>query len=74
MSKITLAFGSFIVGACSAFLALSLIHTSTRVQASLPQVIESRSSEPVVPPLNSHLNGGAFSGPFQALDGIECAP
>src|ERR1700682_1584291 len=75
MSKVTLAFGSFIVGACSAFLVLSIPHTSTRVQAgrSVPSPgVFMPGAEPVVPPATNRFVGGTIGGTAQALDGIIC--
>jgi hypothetical protein len=74
MRKIALALGSFIVGACSAFLALSLSQTSTRVQAAGQATgVRAGGAEPIVPPLGVRLEDsgiGAFE--TQPLDGINC--
>src|ERR1700692_2549505 len=75
MSKVIVAFGSFIVGACSMFIALSLIHTSTRVhaQAAPSSGIVAPAAEPTVPsgPI-FRFEGGALGGDIQQLDGIVC--
>ena len=67
MSKVTLAFGSFIVGACCMlFLVLSGIHTSTRAQASQGFAV------PVVPPLRGIFSvKNEYKGLTMTLDGLE---
>ena len=77
MSKVTLAFGSFIVGAICGSFALSLIHTSTRVQASqaptLPaSTLSMPAAIPVVPPLQYFGHGDSVGGAVQQLDGFSC--
>ncbi len=75
MNKIALASGSFIVGAIVGSLALSLVHTSTRVQASQGERIgfAGPSGEPVVPPIRTHIvGGGVLGGTVQSLDGVDC--
>jgi hypothetical protein len=72
MSKVTVALGSFIVGACCAFIISSLPHTSTRVQASQHVGVDIPGAEPIVPPLNAHFIGGNIGGDTQALDGLDC--
>jgi hypothetical protein len=75
MSKVTLALGSFIVGAICGSFALSLIHTSTRVQAfQNPGVatINMPGAEPVVPPIRTFMTGGRVAGAVQGLDGLAC--
>ena len=68
MSKVMLALGSFIVGACCAFIISSGIQTSTWAQFSTDAA-----SIPIVPPLkgfvmkNSDFNGGSLQ-----LDGLDC--
>ena len=72
MFKVTLAFGSFVAGACCMFFALSLIHTSTDVHASQRAGLVVENVEPVVPPLGARFIGGGMGGELQALDGIDC--
>lgn len=75
MTRTALAFGSFIVGAVFGSLALSLIQTSTRVQAfQEPRTSMSiPGAEPTVPPLRVHMVGGGIGGgEVQALDGLDC--
>jgi hypothetical protein len=69
MSKLTLAFVSFVIGACCMFL---LIDTSARVHAGQSSSALATDAEPVVPPLMTHQTGILISGPAQALDGIDC--
>src|SRR5258707_508645 len=72
MTKSALALGSFIVGACFSFLALSLSQTSTRVQAAQGTAVN-LAKEPVVPPLYMRREGFNLGGfAFQAFDGITC--
>jgi hypothetical protein len=72
MTRSALALGSFIVGACCAFMSVSLIHTSTRVHASQGVIASAVSSEPVVPPLQVNLHNGTIRVPVQSLDGFAC--
>jgi len=74
MSKVMLALGSFIVGACSMLLALSFIHTPTRVHADQgpPPTIDIVGVEPKVPPLMAKFVGGGIGGALQPLDGLDC--
>jgi hypothetical protein len=78
MTKVTLALGSFIVGACCMSLFDSGIHTSTRVQASqqpptLPRsTIFMPAAIPVVPPLQYFGHGDTIGGDVQQLDGFSC--
>jgi hypothetical protein len=80
MSKVTLAFGSFIVGAICGSFALSLIHTSTWVQASQapqeptlpPSTVTMPAAIPVVPPLQYFGVEGTVGGRLQQLDGFSC--
>ena len=74
MSKVTVAFLSFIVGACVGALLLS--HTPTLAQ-SAPQSVPlfGGKSEPPIPPISVRLNGvtiGNNQGAFVPLDGLEC--
>jgi hypothetical protein len=69
MSKVTLALGSFIVGACISLAASSLIHTSTRVHAQ--QAVLMSGEEPIVPSLGITVRG-VISAPVQSLDGLNC--
>lgn len=73
MTKVALPLASFIVGACCASLALSLIQTSTRVQAA-PQgsLFRFRGAEPIVPPLGGKLERIQVAGGVQPLDGMNC--
>jgi hypothetical protein len=80
MSKVTLAFGSFIVGAVFGSFALSLIQTSMLVQASRvpqaptlpPSTISMPTAIPVVPPLQYFGHGDSVGGVVQQLDGFSC--
>ncbi len=73
MSKVIIAFASFMVGACSMLAVASLTHTSTWAHADLsqtPLLIEG--AEPKVPPLSVDMIGGSLVGEVQALDGLSC--
>jgi hypothetical protein len=71
MSKVMLSFGSFVAGVLFMFSMLSGNHASTTVHAQAPFEIEG--AEPVVPPLKVHFSGHSnFTGPTQALDGLDC--
>jgi hypothetical protein len=75
MQRVMLALGWFVSGACCGFVALSLVHTPTWVQASQQGSvgIASPSSEPAVPPLRNHMIGGSIVGfAVQSLDGLDC--
>jgi hypothetical protein len=79
MKKITLALGSFIVGACAMYLLDSGIHTSIRVHASQqppptlpPSTISMPGAIPVVPPLMYFGHGSTIGGNVQQLDGFSC--
>lgn len=71
MRNIPLALGSFIVGACCAFIVSSGIHTSTSAQAAIgapPDAV------PKVVPLNTTnvVKFDVFKGSAQQLDGLNC--
>jgi hypothetical protein len=82
MSRVTLAFGSFLLGLCVMYLFGS--HTSTIVQRVLAQethkppitqfgiVIEN--AEPRLPPLGPFMQRGLLGSKvrFQQLDGLNC--
>jgi hypothetical protein len=70
MSKVTLALGSFVLGACVSFAAISLVHTYTRVHAQ--QALKIGGAEPTVPPLGPFFRESVFTGALQPLDGINC--
>jgi len=80
MNKVTVAFGSFIVGILCGLLAFSLVQTSTRVQAfqqppqaqAPPSVISMPGAVPVVPPLQFFGEGSTVGGAVQQLDGFSC--
>ncbi len=80
MSKVTLALGSFIVGAICGSFALSLVHTSTWVHASEtpqaptlpPSTISMPAAVPVVPPLQYFGHASTIGGAVQQLDGFSC--
>jgi len=77
MSKIALASGSFMVGACCTLLAASFIHTSTRLQAESSQIqlFGTGDAEPLVPGLRlrlEHAGGIGLPGLSQSLDGLDC--
>lgn len=81
MSRSMFAFGSFVIGAVLGSLSFSLIHTSTRVQASqqpsqaptLPSsTISMPSAIPVVPPIQFFGHEDNVSGTVQQLDGYSC--
>lgn len=71
MYKTTVALGSFIVGACSVLFAVSLTHTSTRVQADQVGMAVG-GAEPVVPQLMAQISDSSFGAGVIALDGIDC--
>lgn len=70
MSKVMLAFGSFIVGVCCASLILAGIDTSTLAQSS----VVGGKARPVLTALPSDvtMNGVVLSSAW-LLDGINCA-
>jgi hypothetical protein len=78
MSKIALAVGSFIVGACS----ILLLGSHTSISAQPPQSVPSQPRStivnisdaiPAVPALRHIVfTKGAFTGGTQQLDGLEC--
>jgi hypothetical protein len=71
MRNVTLAFGSFIVGAASAFMMFSGTQASTLVH---PQVaLEMVGKEPVVPPLGPRFINSSILGQRQGLDGLNCS-
>ncbi len=73
MSKIMLAFGSFIVGASVMFLMLSGSHTSTFAQVlGGPGGVLVSAEVPTVPPANLHFSKATWSGLVQQLDGVDC--
>ena len=80
MSKVAVALGSFIVGACSAFFALPGSHTSilaqapppTRPPASKLRLIVDEHAFPGVRPISMILTDIPFSETTQQLDGVDC--
>lgn len=75
MSKVMVALGSFIVGACSMlFFMASGNHTSTLEQpvfAQAGQLIVT-GGVPVVPPVKNFVEDSHFEGGSQMLDGLSC--
>ncbi|SPJ15859.1 exported hypothetical protein [Syntrophobacter sp. SbD2] len=71
MSKVTVALGSFVVGALVMFLLGS--HTSIFVQpASAERGIVVGGAEPVVPPLRGNVvSNSKFENVIQPLDGLD---
>lgn len=70
MSKVTVALGSFVIGACFALFVGR--YTSTIVQPVFAQVTV-RGAEPIIPPLIDVKNkGGKVSDEAQQLDGLDC--
>jgi hypothetical protein len=81
MYKLSQLFGSFVLGACGMFLALSFIHASIPVLASQqppqeqklpPSTIAMPAAIPVVPPLQYEGHGSTIGGAAQQLDGFSC--
>lgn len=72
MSKVTVAFASFIVGACCAIATFSVIHASTQAQVPKNEPVNMIGAEPTIPPLSAHIVGGVSRGPSQTLDGLDC--
>jgi hypothetical protein len=85
MSKVTLALGSFALGACVSFLGshTSIIThwefpVSAQTTPSVPPKAPSPAllivgAEPTVPQIGLRITGGEFKGPIQPLDGLNCA-
>jgi hypothetical protein len=71
MTRVALALGSFIVGACVSSATSLFIHTSTRAQEQQPTLLVA-AAEPTVPPLAVRLIGGDIVGALQPLDGMDC--
>lgn len=73
MSKVTVALGSFIVGACCMFFVLSGIHTSILAHPVLAQTAISAgpSAVPVVPPVAVETSGNTIEGMVFDLDGVN---
>jgi hypothetical protein len=72
MSKVTVAFGSFIVGACCMFFALSGNHASIFEQPAFAQTIIGTAGVPIVPGLGGKLIDVTLEGGPQELDGLDC--
>jgi len=72
MSKVTIALGSFIVGACCMFFMLSGNHASTLEHVASAQGGGGFPGEPIVPPLSASVEGSKFLGVSQQLDGMKC--
>jgi hypothetical protein len=75
MSKVTLALGSFIVGACAMFFISLGNQASTLEQPSFAQVSAlGTNGAPVVPPLIPQVKGLTIEGGSipQMLDGLDC--
>jgi hypothetical protein len=77
MSKVTLALGSFIVGACCMFLALSGNHASTFAQGKISapgsvSAIDIPGAIPVVPNLTMGFTDEEIGGLMQQIDGLIC--
>lgn len=74
MSKVTVALGSFIVGACCMFFVLSGIQTSILAHPVLAQTAISAgpSAVPVVPPVTTvETSGNTIEGMVFDLDGVN---
>jgi hypothetical protein len=75
MRKLTMAFGSFLLGAICMYF-FDNPHTSTflhPVFAQNPVAVKMEGAIPTVPPLSGNVfNGGGFNGMTHALDGTEC--
>ena len=78
MSKVMLALGSFIVGACCASIVSVGIQTSTLAQSSppsgpVPATVIGNGLVAVVPPLSSRSADSTFGGNMtMGLDGLNC--
>jgi hypothetical protein len=76
MSKVTIAFVSFIAGICSVLvLSLADSHTPTWTQpafAQAPRGVVIGGAEPVVPPLGPLFTNANLSKLEQSLDGFHC--
>jgi hypothetical protein len=81
MSKVTIALGSFVVGACTAFIFSMGTHTSILAQAPAPQpriegsgipAIVNPEAIPVVRPSLARISNVEIVGSEQQLDGLDC--
>lgn len=72
MSKVILALGSFMVGACSVFFMFSGSHPSILEHPVLAQSMIGTRGVPVVPPLGGLVEDGSFTAAPQTLDGLNC--
>lgn len=74
MSKVTVALGSFMVGACSVFFMLSGSHTSTFAQVRIegPGELIVANSVPVVPTGVAMFSDTELDKPVQQIDGLGC--
>jgi len=72
MSKVTIAFGSFIVGACCMFFALSGNHRSILERPAFAQSVISVRGVPVVPGLGAKFSRIRVAHATQELDGLDC--
>jgi hypothetical protein len=74
MRSFILALGSFIVGAITSWLLMSIPHTSMSVQfaSAQPRGFFDESAIPRVPPISTEQYHREFVGGVQQLDGLSC--
>ena len=73
MSKITVALGSFIIGACSMLFLFSGNHAPAFAQSAPTQATASElNGEPTMPGIRGNLSGSTFTNVRQPLDGLLC--
>jgi hypothetical protein len=73
MSKITVAFESFVAGASSVLLLFMLFGNHTSMFAQGPPIgIGVTGAEPTVPPLGPLMSGVGLEAREQPLDGLNC--
>ena len=77
MSKVTVALGSFIVGACCMFIALSGNHASIFAQGrivgqGIPNVLSIPDAVPEVSSKLLRVSGITIEGTEQQIDGLDC--
>jgi hypothetical protein len=70
MSKVTVAFVSFVLGACCMLLIDSGNHTSIFAQA--PPVMVGGAGVPVIPPITNKFERFGMGGMSFGVDGAEC--
>ena len=75
MSKVAIALGSFILGACTMLFSVALLgsHTSTFAHSSAQLRAIGTGGEPTVPGITMHAEHfGLAGGLLQSIDGLDC--